>query len=245
MHSKLLILFLLPVFCFSQQIIKGKIITETPEISGILVVNLTTESETKTDGFGRFSITANIGDLLVISAPHIYKKRLLIETNHFGKELQIEIEPLPVEIEAVEVNAYSYINSESLGIVPKGQKRYTQAERKLFTAGQMSLGTSIGLDAIINAISGRTKMLKKIVEMERENQRITYLTDNFSEKFYTETLKIHIDNVEEFKFFVLYNLEKDLPKKQKETYIKSLKKKELELKITSLAPLYLKLKEKE
>ncbi|MFA5556250.1 MAG: hypothetical protein WCY06_04790 [Flavobacteriaceae bacterium] len=245
MINKILILLLFPGFCFSQQIIKGKIITETPEISGILVVNLTTESETKTDGFGRFSIEAKTDDLLVVSAPHIYKKRHLVEANDFKRELQIEVEVQPIEIEAVEINAYSYINSENLGIVPKGQKRYTKAERKLFTAGQMSIGTSISLDAIINAISGRTKILKKIVEMERENQRIAYLTNSFPEEFYTETLEILPDNVEEFKFFVLYNLEKDLPKKQKETYIRSLKKEELELKIIPLASLYLKLKTRE
>ncbi len=233
-------MFLFPVFCFSQQIIKGKIITETPEISGILIVNLTAENETKTDGFGRFLIEANVGDLLIISAPHVYKKRYLVEETDFKTELQIEVEAQPVEIEAVEINAYSHINSVSLGIVPKGQKKYTQAERKLYTASSEQ-----HLGALINAITGKTKILKKIAEMEKENQRVAYLTNNFSKEFYTETLKIHPDNVEEFKFFVLYNLEKDLPKKKKDTYIKNLNKKELELKIISLAPLYLKLKEKE
>src|SRR5690606_4598392 len=100
MSNKFLILFLFPVFCFSQ-----KIITETPEISGILIVNLTAENETKTDGFGRFLIEANVGDLLIISAPHVYKKRYLVEETDFKTELQIEVEAQPVEIEAVEINA--------------------------------------------------------------------------------------------------------------------------------------------
>src|SRR5690606_31292716 len=169
MNNKVFFLLFFPVFCFSQEIIKGKIKIETPEVSEILVVNLTSESESKTDGFGRFSINAEIGDLLIVAAPHIHRKRYIVQENDFKKEIEIEVEALPVEIETIEITR-SNITSESLGLVPKGQKRYTPAERRLKTATDMEImvgfGFAFSFDPILNALSGRTKMLKKELEIE-------------------------------------------------------------------------------
>jgi hypothetical protein len=50
----------------------------------------------------------------------------------------------------------STITAESLGIIPYGQKKYTPAERKLYTATSGG-----GIDGLLNTISGRKAMLKK------------------------------------------------------------------------------------
>jgi hypothetical protein len=60
-----------------------------------------------------------------------------------------------IELKEVVVNDNAGINAENLGIVPHGQKTYTPAERKLYTA------KSTSVDKLINAMSGRTSMLKK------------------------------------------------------------------------------------
>ena len=233
MNNKILLLFLFPAFCFSQEFIKGKIKTDTPEVSEILVVNLNNESETKTDGFGRFSINAEIGDLLIFAAPHIHKKRHIVQENDFKKEIEIEIEALPIEIEEVEITR-SNITSESLGLVPKGQKRYTQAERQLKTAQDEK-----HLGALINLLSGRTKMLKMLVEMEYEDKRIINLSNIFNEDYFTDNLTIHSDNVMEFKYFALYEILKDIPKKERSAYFSKLSKNDLELLLIPLAKTYL------
>src|SRR5690554_2508869 len=233
MSNKVFFLFFFPIWCFSQDVIKGKIKTETPEVSGILVVNLTHQNETRTDGFGRFSIKAEEGDLLIISAPHIHKKRHLVEKEDFQKELEIKIEALPIEIEVVEI-VRSDITSESLGLVPEGQKRYTPAERRLITTqNEQHLG------ALLNLISGRTKMLKALVEMEREDHRVTYLSDRFPDDYFVETLNIHPDNVMEFKYFALYEILKDIKNKQKGLYFDQLSKNDLELLLIPLSEMYL------
>lgn len=75
-------------------------------------------------------------------------------------------------LKEIEVIEYKNINPVALGIVPANQKTYTPAERKLYTAtgggNRYGLSTSVSLDGIINGISGRTKMLKKEVQVEKE-----------------------------------------------------------------------------
>lgn len=208
MKTKILLLFIVPTFCFSQEFIKGKIKIDTPEVLGILVINLNNESESKTDGFGRFSINAEIGDLLIFAAPHIHKKRHIVQENDFKKEIEIQIEALPVEIESIEITR-SNITSESLGLVPEGQKRYTPAERRLKTATDMELmvgfGFAFSLDPILNALSGRTKMLKKELEIERFNKNMTLTESYLSDELLISQFNIPINYINSFRMFLVDN----------------------------------------
>lgn len=244
MRNKLLLFaFIFPFLSFSQdKFFKGKIVVPNIDLEGVLVINLTKEIQVLTNSIGEFSIRAEPDDLLIFSSIFLNKKRHLVEKEDFLQQNIIEMEVLPYEIETVDINRI-IINVEDLGIVPKGQKRYTVAERRLYTAGQLSIGTSIGIDAIINAISGRTKMLKKIVEIERENKNVAIITDIFSKDFFIKTLKIRPENIEEFKYYALYYIEKNLSIKEKENYFKKISKEELEFKLISLSKSYLKLKE--
>lgn len=245
MKNNILILFILySLSGFSQQTLKGKVETGGL-LSNILVVNLTNQTETLTDGLGRFSIMAKEGDLLIFSGESIQRKRILIEKEHLEKEIIIiPLEIKNIEIEAVTIQKFD-INPEDLGLVPRGQKRYTQAERRLFTAqDEQHLG------ALINLISGRTKMLKTIAKMEKEDKKVAYLSDLFEEDFYTIKLKIESQHVTEFKYFSVHFIEKELSKntlknvcgEDEKNYLKSLSKKEIELILISLSEKYLELK---
>lgn len=237
MKVNLLLLLLLPLVGFSQEkTLNGKI-TADSFISDILVVNLTQEIQVQTDGLGRFSIKAQPGDLLIFSANHLHRMRHLVEKEDFDSELTIEMETKPIEIEAVEVSRIN-ITAESLGIIPKGTKRYTVAERRLYASQSGGL-----IGSAIDIISGRRKMLKMLYEMEKENKRILYLSHAFPETFYTQTLNIKPQHINEFKFYALYEIEKDIPTKEKDTHLQQISKSDLELKLVILAESYLKLKE--
>lgn len=235
MPKKLLLLIATFYFCFgyAQQKIKGQVSTDIPNISELLVINLNKEIETRIDLSGKFTIEAETGDLLIIDAPHIYKKRYLVEEQDFLKEIKIDIEVRTVEIEAVEINTYSWINSESLGLVPKNFKRLTTQERRLYTA------TSTGVDALINGITGRTRMLKNLIKMEQEDKKFDHLSYLFEEDFYTETLQIPEDKVNEFIYFSIYEIEKNLKPSQKGNYIYNLRKDATEILLITLAKRYL------
>lgn len=218
-------------------------------IGNILVINLSRETETKTDLLGQFEIQAQSGDLLVFSAEFIYKKRHLIEDSDFNKILEIHIESKPIEIESVEINAYNDINAVSLGIISHAVPQYTHLEKKLKTASNLDLrmgigitgGVSMSLDPIINAFTGKTKMLKNLVTMEREDYRVNYLSGLFDEDFFTQNLLIPKDNISEFKYYAAYFLRDLLPSK-KDSAIKSSKDK-IELELIPLAKKYLELQE--
>ncbi len=237
MRTKLLILWMLPLIGFSQEKkLSGKIIADT-FVSDILVVNLTKETQVQTNGLGQFSIKAQPGDLLIFSANHLHRMRHLVEEKDFDNGINIEMEAKPIEIETVEIERVN-ITAESLGIIPKGRKRYTVAERRLYTSQSGGL-----IGSAIDIISGRRKMLKILYEMEKENKRILYLSSVFSEEFHTQSLKIQPEHIAEFQFYVLYQMEKDLPTQEKNSYLQQISIKELELKLILLAESYLKLKE--
>lgn len=183
-NSIFILLFFIEFFCSSQdKNFVGKIETQAL-LSNVLVVNLTKQAETKTDGFGRFSIKAEAGDLLVFSGEYVKRTRFLIESEHLERENIIALEHQHFQIETVTINKIN-ISSEDLGLIPKGQKRYTQAERRLKTATDSNLEynwliptISFSLDPLINSISGRTKKLKEQLDIEHFNQNMV-LTESF------------------------------------------------------------------
>jgi len=231
-------LFIIPIFCFSQEkIFRGKIETGSM-LQGVLVINLTKEIQTKTDGFGKFSIKAETGDLLIFTSEFIHRKRFLVEKEHFLQENTILLETQEIEIKAVEIDDYG-VNSVSLGLVEKDHVRPTQAERKLISAtDDKKYSNSVSIINLINTITGRKRMLKNILEMEREDQRSNYLSEIFEETFFLETLNIKQEEISEFKLFALYQILKDVEKEYKTEFLKSFSKSKLELLLIDLAEEY-------
>lgn len=206
-YSVLIWFVLISTSAMSQKILTGKVETGGV-VSDILVVNLTQEIQTQTDDFGVFFISANEGDLLIFSSIFIKRKRFLVEKEHFESNLIIPIEQQQMEIEAVEI-IRSNITSESLGLVPEGQKRYTPAERRLKTATDMELllgfGVGFSLDPILNAISGRIKMLKKELEIERFNKNVILTESYISDDLLISKFDIPADYTKSFRMFLVEN----------------------------------------
>lgn len=77
-------------------------------------------------------------------------------------------------LEEVFIQSKSEFTALSLGIIQKEIKPPSPYERQLYTAGDFKpihllslLGGSLQVDPIINAISGRTKRLKKYIQFEK------------------------------------------------------------------------------
>ncbi len=109
-----------------------------------------------------------------------------------------------IELNEVRIRPNSQISAYSLGIIPKPVKIPTQYERQLLTAGDFKpihllglLGGSLQVDPILNAINGRTKRLKKYVQIEKQQKYQEYLTENFQE-YFTEQLKIDSEYIGSF-----------------------------------------------
>ena len=182
--------------------ILGQIFEQSTSVEGVNIINNETQVTAVSDASGMFSIVAKEGDVLVFSSVNLepFKRRITIEDLK-SNLLQIKMVAKEIELKEVVVNENANINAENLGVIPAGQKKYTPAERKVYTA------TSTPGDALLNAISGRTSMLKKEVQVEKKEalfRKIEYL---FDEKYYTERLKISVEDIKGFQLYCIEDSE--------------------------------------
>ena len=170
-----MLLFCLPATAQQRDTLHGHISVAEASAPGIFVINKNTGAEVKTNNNGLFKIPARNGDRLVVYSDKTVVREFYIDANAFKNQpYALEVEPQGYEVEEVFVD--HTLTAQSLGIVPKGQKQNTVAERRLYTAAGdrplwvYALGLLAGsmpVDPFINAITGRTKMLKKEMAGER------------------------------------------------------------------------------
>lgn len=179
----------------SKQIV-GKVLEQSVPIEGINVINNTTQLATVSDSEGNFLITAREGEVLVFSAVNLEPlKRRVTSADFYPNLMVVKMIAKEVELKEVVVNENANITAENLGIIPYGQKKYTPAERKVYTA------TSTSVDKLLNAMSGRTTMLKKEVNVEKKEALFRKLEYLFEENYYTDRLRIPVDDIKGFQLF--------------------------------------------
>ncbi|PKP15153.1 MAG: hypothetical protein CVU07_11230 [Bacteroidetes bacterium HGW-Bacteroidetes-23] len=208
-------LFWVPLL-FSQTTIKGKVVVKEQSAEGIHVLNLVSEKAVITNSNGEFSIDVSEDDLLVFSAVHLdYWRKSISAKDIKNGFIEVQITPKDIKLEEVVVTEYTKINAQNLGIINYKPKTYTPAERRLKTATDLDptlgagtmVGGSISLDPLLNWISGRTKMLKSELEVERK-EFLRIKLDNWNQNlFYINELNIPEEYVDGFKYFIVYDEE--------------------------------------
>lgn len=203
---QILFLLLLAQVGFGQNVtskqITGQIFEQSTNVEGVNIINNATQVTAVSDVSGTFSIVAKEGDVLVFSAVNLdpVKRRITIEDLN-AVSIVIKMSAKEVELKEVIINENANITAENLGIIPYGQKKYTPAERKVYTA------TSTSVDKLLNKISGRTAMLKKEVNVEKKEvlfRKIEYL---FDENYYTNRLKIPVADIKGFQLYCVDDAE--------------------------------------
>jgi len=165
-------------------------------------VNDTSGRATITDENGMFSILAKEGDILVISALNLVTLRRRLNNSDLTLAvIEFQMIPKSIELKEVIVNEYPSISAENLGIVPSGQKKYTPAQRKLYTAN------SGLLDKPLNWISGRTARLKKELAIEYKERELVKLSYLFEDKYYIKTLKIPQEYIKGFQYYCIDDMD--------------------------------------
>ena len=192
--------------------LKGKVTADATVLEGIYVINLKSEQALVTDKEGDFSILAKVGDTLLFTEGQFKEVRIALTQKDFEQEM-LSVKMMPIVNQLREVIVRSGINAVSMGIIPKGQKIYTPAERKLYTASNLNatanagsmMGGSISADPLLNWLSGRTKMLKKEVEVEKKESYLRQLENMFTVDYFVEKLKIPIEYVKGFEYYIVEN----------------------------------------
>lgn len=196
--SSILFFLFINTFVFAQKSVKIKGIIRVADAkpSGVHVINLNTEQEVISDENGIFSMEVHADDLLVFSANHLdYMRKIMEEEDLKSGTITVEMTSKSTMLEEVEITNYSRINAVDLGILAKAAKKYTVAERRLYGA------TSSPLDGLLNAISGRTTMLKDGIEIEKKQGAIAQLNRLYGDLFYTATLKIPLEEIGAFQYY--------------------------------------------
>lgn len=198
----LLLLFLSSFSSWSQdhneKLLLGIIAADGALLSGIDVVNLGNEKVTLTNSKGEFSVLAKADDILVFSSKSLEMRRVMIDEDDLKSgTITVNMYPKITELNEVIVKKNPI---EGVSIIP-GQKQYTPAERKVYTA------THGILDAPINWMTGRTVMLKKEVVVERKERLLNKVGILYEDKYYIETLKVPEIYIDDFQRYIIEDKE--------------------------------------
>lgn len=186
-------LFLLQNVCSQSFEIQGKVESGI-DVENIHVINNTSQKFTITDKNGVFKITAKLLDTLTFSSIQHKHKTIVVNRNiQSFKTILVKLEENIVELNEVLVGKVltgnlnldignaekdTPINFYDVGIPGYTGKIATQSERKLHTA------TTGSLDPIINAVSGRTKMLKNRVRLDESEALLQSVKARLSKDFF-------------------------------------------------------------
>jgi hypothetical protein len=192
--------------------VQGKVISDGVDLEGIYIINLKLDINTTTSKGGYFTIQAAVGDTLLFSAMQIKGTKIVVTEHDFGPDLfRVKLLPMVNRLDEVVVRKYDNINAVSLGIVASNVKRFTPAERRLYTASGMdarsnkdgTMGGSIGIDPLFSLLSGRTALLKKELAVEHNESILKKIEDEYGFDFFIEKLKIPKDYVKAFWYYIV------------------------------------------
>jgi len=158
--NKIAVWVLLLVFCaaYSQElpVLTGRVTADTLGVANVFVINRQAGTEVKTDTKGNFSIGIKPGQTLVVYSDNTVAREFYISADSFkNPPYVVAVEIKGFEIEEVVIN--QTITSESLGLVPKGQKRYSPEEKRAMSYK----GNTRGISGVVNFFRGRL-FLEKI-----------------------------------------------------------------------------------
>ena len=190
-----------------SQTIEGRVLNVEEDVANVHLLNLTTNKVTITSADGYFTISAKLNDTIRFSAVQFTRKELVVNQAMLDGFIVVKLSTSLTELEEVVVWPYmlsgdllkdmdaieieAIITASTLDLPNANVKERIQSERLLYTARTWDFKViSIKLDPLINAISGRTKMLKKRVARDLKESKYNELYDNLDKSFLVNDLKI-------------------------------------------------------
>lgn len=199
-----------------QKDLEGKVLGKDGDVAATHVLNTTTQRATITDINGFFSISVHVNDTLIFSAVQFKKKQIVVTPSIFSsKMLTVPLEDALTELDEVVVTPYNLsgditkdlvtldlepvVTASTLGLPNAYVRIPTKSERELFEA--TSGGGIVPLNPILNAISGRTKMLKQRIARNNLYERTLRVQDFYADSLYRTELHIPEAKIEDFFYF--------------------------------------------
>lgn len=168
------------------------------DVENIHVINKTAKKFTITNALGEFVIPVNLNDTLSFSSVQHQLKSIVVSKEIISSKTitvvliekintlnQVTIGKVlsgDLNADISDIDEEAPVNFYNVGIPGYKGKLATQSERRL---NEAITGGGIPLNPIINAITGRTKMLKKRVAHERNDALIAKIEEEFSESLFS------------------------------------------------------------
>lgn len=220
MRSKLILCLLFSVVSAVAQTevskkLEGRVNSTDGDVAATHVLNLTTQRATITDVNGFFTIDVHLRDTLEFSAVQ-YRKKIIIVSKPImeSKFISIELDESLTQLDEVTVTPYNLsgdlmkdlatlelepvVTASTLGLPNAYVIPLTKAERELSAA---TSNPFMSFDPLINAITGRTKMLKKRVVRNKLYQRSLRVKAIFTDSIYQEQFHIPNEKIDDFLYF--------------------------------------------
>ena len=200
---------------FSERL-EGQVVSDGKGIPDVHVMNTSRNRATITNANGEFAISAGINDTILFSAVQ-FKKKTLVVSPAMLQSLQIVVplEEFVNELDEVVLRPYDLsgdlsrdmgqmntgrvYTASTLGLPNAYVKPITQAERKLREA--TSGGRGIPLNPILNAMTGRTKYLKKVLANEKQYARTDRVREFYADSLFVKELKIPETKIDDFMYY--------------------------------------------
>lgn len=180
-------LFILKLQAQERLEMAGLVKADNSYLENVHIKNITTGKFSVSNASGEFILNLKAGDTLLLS--HVGMNDLINfvkESDLTHSSLIFSMTESSSELREVIVDETSEINAVSLGIIPKKIKKLSVNERRLKQAGDFKpkhllgiLGGGVSIDAILNAINGRTKRLKRNITFEQKEKHIAFLEVNY------------------------------------------------------------------
>ena len=225
-RTHLFLFFFLSIASYAQQTgskqLRGRVYSANEDVVGVVVQNLTSKSAVITDMDGNFSILVAQQDTLAFSAVQFQRKHIVVNDVVYNTSfISVPLEEFVNELKEVVVRPYDLsgdlnqdldqlqlekdVSAEALGLPNAHAKIPTQSERKLqqATFGKFNVGMILTppLDPIINAITGRTKMLKNRVKVDKTYARTQRVQGFYADSLISANLKIPMEKLDDFLYF--------------------------------------------
>ncbi len=196
--------------------IEGKVTNLNQGVPDVHVMNTTANRATITDAEGNFSISAKLNDTILFSAVQLRRKILVISGAMLeSSSIIVPLDEFINELDEVIVRPYNLsgdlsldMNSlttekvfvaSTLGLPNAYVTPVTQAERKLHEA--TTGGGIVPLNPIINAMTGRTKYLKRVLASQEKYARTIRVREYYADSLFVEHLSIPENKIADFMYF--------------------------------------------
>jgi len=196
--------------------LKGRVLNNDRGVSDVHVMNTSRNRATITNEEGRFAISVNLGDTLLFSAVQFKRKSLVISVNILESlSIEVPLEEFVNELDEVILRPYDLsgdlsrdmgqmktdgvVTASTLGLPNAYVKPLSQAERMKHEA--TTGGGLVPLNPLLNAITGRTKYLKKRVATENKYSRTSRVRAFYADSLFVQKLKIPEAKIDDFMYY--------------------------------------------